>query len=386
MSLPPEIWLSVVSELPRTDLASFSLCCKAFRNLAVPILFRSIKLCDDSIAGFKAGGTLADMASYVRHLTFEGIDIEVTETVRWAQRCFEDLSQFPNITSIRINIAIIFELKVSLFGFIFRKLSCYQWYETLKKLDYEFQYLSPEEYSKSTPSAGSCVASTVNSIFRVPKDSPKAARIWNNPEMFDFWDYGVFIAPAFPPALEEVIIKVPGYLSSIGVGRKGRGPFCPSETLSTCANTLRKVDICISNMEFKPLNYHPPPQCPNVTVLTVYTRFKFIPTCLEELAARFPNVEFLDLGSGECLPISAYAECRGFEKVKEMRAPWPTRNQWDTQPLEEDEIMKGGLAQFWGLADPPTKLKRFEITRIAQRCKPKRVEEVVIKFVRRDRA
>ncbi|KAK6528439.1 hypothetical protein TWF281_009680 [Arthrobotrys megalospora] len=358
MNLPLELWFSIFSNLPHEDVISFSLSCKAFRNVAVPVLFRSIRLCEGSLAAFKPGGSLDGITLSVRHFTFEGVDPEICETVRHAQRSFNDLSMFSNITSIRIKLAAPSQLNAALPSFMLEKLAECPWYGRLKSLDFESANLSHQDFFRNDDSSGKVSDSDK---LTESLDLPQVGRFWKDPSMMAFWDYSLRKDIIYPPALEELKLKVPERIY-LGTFKGESFPLRPSGFVYSSANSLRNVNLHVGALETTGREFRSPPQYPNVNALAVYSKCRLEPLAFEELVYRFPNVESLDLSSRFCSPISAYSECRSFERLKRMRGPWPTQSESDLRPLEI--YGPDHLVEFWGPLSAPPRLEEFEVRRL----------------------
>ncbi|KAF3921846.1 hypothetical protein AA313_de0206857 [Arthrobotrys entomopaga] len=161
--LPPEIWHAIAEQLPTADLRTFSLCSKFLREIALPMLFTSIKLYKATVEAFE-GGSLRGFEHRVRHVTLAELIRPVTfehlvdyswagyqtdtwppgnefgqfdlmmETIELADILSAALSRFSALTSLYIpfNSSSDYEWVIPLA--IFRRIARYPSHKDLKKL------------------------------------------------------------------------------------------------------------------------------------------------------------------------------------------------------------------------------------------------------------
>ncbi|RVD83523.1 uncharacterized protein DFL_007909 [Arthrobotrys flagrans] len=152
-SIPPELFLSIVSYLPVKDIRNLSLTLKSFRVLAIHRLFRSVRLYPESIVAFQRGGSLGQLGGLVQHLTLDtansgigGYDAICTFT----RACIEgtDLdSTFPNVTSLKIVFSpetnapsATFDMDKRILGSTLLGFSRFSLYKKLKSLTLEIDF------------------------------------------------------------------------------------------------------------------------------------------------------------------------------------------------------------------------------------------------------
>ncbi|KAK6334692.1 hypothetical protein TWF718_010139 [Orbilia javanica] len=148
-SLPSELFLSVISYLPIKDIGSLSLTSKSFRLLTTTKLFRSVRLCPESIAAFRGDGSLNQLGELAHKLILDvansgSISRDPNAICNFSRACIENTdldTKFPNVRSVKIvfsaeteSAAVTFEVERYVLRSILRGFSKFSFYQRLESL------------------------------------------------------------------------------------------------------------------------------------------------------------------------------------------------------------------------------------------------------------
>ncbi|KAK6348519.1 hypothetical protein TWF718_006307 [Orbilia javanica] len=337
-TVPFEIWQLIYAYLDYNGLASISCCSKFFRQTAVQLLFRHVRLSKEAIEGFGEGGSLGYLAADVREISFRN---PVTYNDKYL-RIFDNLEYicnnlhiFPNTRGVHINY-VSNEFYYWIFPIaILRSISKYPWFSTLRSLSIKgVTGLEDSSISWHGP-------------YLLPL----------KPDTLEFATGGVDIRDImfdktipFPPALVELSFyylvrpNFSPYRSRIqaignnmffdgGIGCPGLNP---PVLYPHWVDKLTKFTFRTKDFEYWPGIR---PVYPNVKYLHA-----IVEICswsdLDELAEKFPGLEEFRLETVvfAVLPYG-YMFLFGFPKLKRARVPWRSAEGWEMNHGRGEEYL-----------------------------------------------
>ncbi|EWC47789.1 hypothetical protein DRE_02989 [Drechslerella stenobrocha 248] len=140
MPLPAELVIMVLEFAHTRDLKAFSTCSHACRAIALPVLFRGIRLSPNSLRAFRDGGRLAHLRPNVRHVNIEGrVRASALQVINRTCLCVSALcsGMFPVVSSLRIAAGApgtVDGLDAQLLAVVFAQLSATTLYDRLRRL------------------------------------------------------------------------------------------------------------------------------------------------------------------------------------------------------------------------------------------------------------
>ncbi|KAK6535533.1 hypothetical protein TWF694_001988 [Orbilia ellipsospora] len=351
LSLPPELYLLVLSYLPDIDIRSFSSCSKACRDLTLPYLFRSLKLCDASLAAFRFGGTFHHLRSKVRHITFNNLNFsDVLQTITLARQYCTFLHLFPHLSSLRIRFLAIIELRSLLPIMILSRISKYRFYRNLKKLSLECTRLPRSDWippsSDSTPIWSRKDGGLIIQAMGMTLEELRSTEL------------------TFPEGLEEAAIQDVVYFD---FEKQEKGLDNPYLFFTLSTSTLKSLKITAPGiaMHLRPANAQRP-VFPAVEDLVIRLESGFGERHMADIALQFPNLrDFkIDTSHNSDILMETYAGGWRFKKARRVRLVWPVDiwlpsfdgkvetaildimvQNWAASELEEVEFVK--RKKFW---------------------------------------
>ncbi|KAK6535795.1 hypothetical protein TWF281_000046 [Arthrobotrys megalospora] len=328
MQYPPEIWFSILEGLSTSDLKSFSLASKYCREIALPLVFRNLRLSLASIDGLE-DGIITHIISDVRHVTFADLAASTqTAMVDLIRVYCEVLSVFPNLQSLQISFPCSEEVRSHLIAAILNKISTYEWYPNLKALTIVLSYMSHHREKPSSLEFGPLYTYCSESAKEFFSKTSNLGDKYH----YSLTDATVNLHP--PPSLRKAAIIVEdtenGYADLVG-------SYSPILQLSI--STLKTLYIAAQAL-FESYRHPPAEFAPDValqtysTVEDLWITFDGSPGVpaagYDEIARRFPNVRYLRIdetsmnrGWGSLYPDHIYNCLRRLKYLKTARVPWP---------------------------------------------------------------
>ncbi|KAK6517716.1 hypothetical protein TWF506_004898 [Arthrobotrys conoides] len=149
--IPVEVWQSIYAFLDREDLSNISLSSRFFRQTAAQLLFRRVRLSEESIEGFGSNGSLGYLAGGVRDIFFTKPlqlphDPSYLTIFKTPKTICSNLSIFPNIKGVHISYTSD-EFYYWIYPIaILRSICVYPWFRTLQNLSIKGVGMRLEDY------------------------------------------------------------------------------------------------------------------------------------------------------------------------------------------------------------------------------------------------
>ncbi|KAF3189510.1 hypothetical protein TWF788_010589 [Orbilia oligospora] len=322
--IPVETWHSIYTYLDREGLSNISSCSRFFRQTAVQLLFRRVRLTEEAIEGFGSNGSLGYLARSVHDIFFSSPITYDPDYLRIfdipSYICF-NLSIFPNIRGVHISY-LSDESYYWIFPIaILRTISRYPWFKTLQRLSIKGVGVHP--YTR---------------MFSETQPDPFTLPI--NPDVIYFATGGQQIelikfdkTVPFPPSLKELSIYyvLRPHFSRYDVrgqvqipGDRDKLPCLNPPILYpdwTNNNTLTNLTFRTKDLDLWPGVQPIYPSIKYLHIITERCSWKD----LGRIVIRMPNVEGFRLETVVFVVLPhGYRFLSGFSKLKRARVPWRT--------------------------------------------------------------
>ncbi|KAK6541067.1 hypothetical protein TWF694_008444 [Orbilia ellipsospora] len=366
-SLPNELLDHILSFLSVDDLKELSLCSTKYRNLILPVLFRSLiwrRVSD--IMEFQNGAKFAYLRPMVRHITIcvdEKITVQtVSVNIVACRHLAPAILLFPNITSLAIKANTIEHLEGNLITAILTTISASPIFENIRFFNLQRAY--PElNFRRQLEEHVVCNAwdslSPANQEFLKP---------WVPEEM-----YGRIVAFPYPPNLTEACLHV-NWFTLVAPDPDASVPDSTRTIHGDCKKTLKKLRIAVNGFlisrEKQLLGEARTVGEPflKVTMLQVDCE-SFDEMMIPDIAASFPVLERLAIidvkrtrsQRTEAVLMVAFNGLKQMERLREVRVPWPQY----TVGYGWDHVDEAYL-EIWGrewVSQEPEFLRRVIFTR-----------------------
>ncbi|KAK6525203.1 hypothetical protein TWF694_005349 [Orbilia ellipsospora] len=349
---PVEILSHIYWFLPYKSLVNISLSSKHHRDIALPHLFRNLRISDASIEAFESGD-YNHLIPYVRNVTFtklrfgnEGLVKLISKAMQYVQF----IERFPRITGVHIIYTVPGVCYWTLPLAILRAISVYSWYERLKSLSIEGleQFRFPDR------------GHILNWIYGDRSETVAVRKFIDGLVSPAINDKLEFLWMSYPKRLESISINSlqsrrryvyvfydeAGFERTENAARKSKGWAKSDQTVILPALFLRNGHETLKNVHIKlgALRYRsgadgpdspisPLPVYPLVTTLRMNFTVNFTSKDIKELATRFPMVEDLRLDIDTQVQLDypdnddAYRSYFTlFPNLKRSRTPWPLQS------------------------------------------------------------
>ncbi|EPS39118.1 hypothetical protein H072_7109 [Dactylellina haptotyla CBS 200.50] len=366
VSLPPELYLLVLSYLPEIDVRSFSLCSKACRDLTIPYLFRSLKLCEASLAAFQAGGSFHSLRFKVRHVTFRSLGFsDVLKTISLARQYCENLYLFPELIGLRIQFLAIIELRSLLPIMILRMISTCAFYKNIKSLSLECTRLPRSDWippsSDTTPIWSRKDGGLITQAMGLTLEELQSTKL------------------SYPPALEHAVLQDVVYFD---FQKDSKGLDNPYLFFTLSSSTLKTLKITAPGIALHLRPASPQrPVFPNVEDLVIRLETGFGEWHLADLATGFPNLQTFKIDTSHSTDITwdVYAGEWKFKKLKRARLVWPVHVWIPSYDKRVDLENLGQMVRNWTSSELQevefVKRKKSYIGTVYDGCRFERIGE-----------
>ncbi|KAK6519470.1 hypothetical protein TWF281_003304 [Arthrobotrys megalospora] len=335
--IPVEIWRSIYSFLGYNDLVEVSRCCKYLRQVALPLIFRNVRLTEDSIRGFGEGGSLSHIVPSVRDVSFSipTVTPHDSETLRRFEPALyfcRSLEIFPSIRGVHFTYP-----SNELFYWIFpiailRAIAKYPWFNELRSL-------SIEGLAVDCRSTGGDLRSQVS---REAIDFALGGR--------QVKDIAFDTTVPFPPALKNLSIYYIGRSCFRDFYQRDYRAIDPSEGPGYTTPLLyRHWTNALTNLTIRTSYLYTSSPCRPVLIFefTTVTNLHIMVDYygwadLAIIAPRFPNLREFRLETARfSRERSAYNFLYGFPRLKRASVPWRCALEWESPHCTLENIQPG---------------------------------------------
>ncbi|KAF3921819.1 hypothetical protein AA313_de0205109 [Arthrobotrys entomopaga] len=342
-SCPVEILNNIYSYLPYNSLVNVTLSSWHHREIALPHLFRTLKVYDQSVQAFETGA-YDYLVPYVRNVTFIDLVYEKGKSLDLVTKVIDRvhfIERFRRISGVHIFYIAPDACYWTIPLAMLRAMSVQPWYEELKSLTVDgleppgppegrniFKWLQEENEETATERLFidgliyPCPAENLDIMWMsYPKQLESISINSSQPknrQTYPFGDEAAFVGAEIAARAAKGLVK-PGQLATL----------LPGLFLRHCHGTLKSVKMQLPSLVYPPAT-HPRQTYNFVRKLHMTFTSLFTRKDSRELGNMFPMVEDLRLDIDTRIQRehpahinTYYTYFAGFPRLKRSRAPWP---------------------------------------------------------------